>query len=52
MLAVNDDHLSLGLVGLHHTMRFTDFLEAKGPRGFDIEPAGCGIRGDLLKRHV
>ena len=52
MLAVNDDHLSLGLVGLHHAMRFTDFLEVKDPRRLDIEPTGCGIRGDLLKRHV
>ena len=49
---MNDDHLAAGLVCLHHAVRLTNLLEAEDPGWLDVEPAGRGIRGNLLKRHV
>src|SRR2546427_2756119 len=46
------DHLAAGLVGLHHAVSFTDFVEAEDPRRLHVEPAGCGVPGNLLKRDV
>ena len=50
--AVDDDHLAAGLVCLHHAVRLTNLFEAEDPRWLDVEPAGRGIRGNLLKRHI
>ena len=46
------DQLSARLVGLHHSVSFTDFLEAEGSYRLDVQPTDCGVRRDLLKRNV
>jgi hypothetical protein len=49
---VHDNHLSAGLVRLHDAVSFTDFLKADVSHRLDVQPAGCGIRGNLLKGDV
>src|SRR5262249_53482999 len=50
--AVDHDHLSAGLVGLHDAVSFTDLVEAEDSDRLDVEPTGRGLGGDLLKGHV
>src|SRR5438034_8986934 len=50
--AVDDDHLSAGLIGLHDAMRFADLLEAKHAGRLCLEPARRHLARDFLQRHV
>jgi hypothetical protein len=39
--AVDDDHLSTGLVGFHEPMRLLDLLEVEDASRLHVEAAGC-----------
>ena len=49
---MDHDHLAAGLVGLHDAVGFLDVLKAEDSDRLDVEPAGRGVRSDLLKWHI
>jgi hypothetical protein len=60
-IAVRRDHrvaeidvveLFATLVGFHNAARLADLVETEDPHGLNVEPTGCGVRGDQSKRHV
>src|SRR5262249_60508597 len=50
--SMNNNHLATGLVGFHHAVGFTDFVEAEDPRRLDVDPAGRGVLSNFLKRDI
>src|SRR5262249_48902953 len=46
------DHLAVGLVGFHHTMRFANLVETKHTGRFGLPFACRDIGGNLLQRYV
>jgi hypothetical protein len=49
---MNDNHFAAGLVGFHCAVSLTNLIESEDRRRHDIEPPGCGVRRNLLKRYV